>query len=248
MAAMQAIGVIPARMESRRFPGKVLAPIGGLPVLRRVWEGARTAKTLRDVLVATDDDTISAACRDFGAEVVRTRADHPTGSDRLAEVAGGLDDAIIVNIQGDEPLIEGFVVDAAVEALHEDPDVPMASVVHAAPMAAVHDPNRVKVALDRRGRALYFSRNCIPALRPGGPAAPVWQHVGVYAYRRPFLLEFAKLARGTLEQAEGLEQLRALEHGYGIRCAVVEDWHSTPVDVPDDILRVETRLRELGRL
>jgi 3-deoxy-manno-octulosonate cytidylyltransferase (CMP-KDO synthetase) len=244
---MQAVGLIPARRESRRFPGKALARVGGLPVIRRVWEGARTAATLRDVLVATDDDDIAAACRGFGAAVVRTRDDHPTGSDRLAEVARDLDDEIVVNIQGDEPLIEGFVVDAAVAALSEDPEAPMSSVVHAAPPEALDDPNRVKAVLDRRRRALYFSRGRIPAPRAGAGSAPVWQHVGVYAYRRPFLCELAQLPRGELELAEGLEQLRALEHGHPIRCAVVAGWHSLPVDVPADIARVEARLRELGR-
>jgi len=245
--AMKAVGVIPARRESQRFPGKALAPVGGIPVIRRVWEGARRAKSLRDVLVATDDDDIAAACRDFGAGVVRTRSDHPTGSDRIAEVARGLDDDVVVNIQGDEPLIEGFVVDAAVEALREDPEVSLASVVHRAPPESCDDPHRVKVVLDRHQRALYFSRSPIPARRAGGRETPLWQHIGVYAYRRPFLLAFARLARGELEQSEGLEQLRALEHGFAIRCAVVEGWHGTPVDVPADIPRIEARLRELGR-
>jgi 3-deoxy-manno-octulosonate cytidylyltransferase (CMP-KDO synthetase) len=247
MAAMTAVGLIPARYRAARFPGKALAPIAGVPMLRRVWEGARSAKALRAVLVATDDERIADACRSFGAEPVLTRADHPTGTDRLAEVAQGLEDEIVVNIQGDEPLIEGFVVDAAVEALIEDPEVPMSSVVHAADGDALDDENRVKVALDRRNRALYFSRSRIPALRSGGRATRLWQHVGLYAYRRPFLLEFVGLARGALEQSEGLEQLRALEHGHRIRCAIVEGWRSAPVDVPDDIARVEARLAALGR-
>ena len=244
---MRAVGVIPARVGAGRFPGKALTPIGGLPMIRRVWEGAQTAKTLRAVLIATDDARIADAALAFGAEVVMTRSDHATGSDRVAEVARRLDDEIVVDIQGDEPLIEGFVIDAAVEALHEDPEAPMATVVHAADPASLGNADRVKVALDRAGHALYFSRSPIPAQRGTGPAPRCWQHVGLYAYRRPFLLEFASLPRGPLERAEELEQLRALEHGYRIRCAVVEGWSSTPVDAPEDIAAVEARLTLLGR-
>jgi 3-deoxy-manno-octulosonate cytidylyltransferase (CMP-KDO synthetase) len=247
MAAMKAVGVIPARYQAARFPGKALTPIRGLPMVRRVWEGARSAKTLRAVLVATDDERIADACRGFGAEVRMTRADHPTGTDRLAEVALDLRDEIVVNIQGDEPLIEGFVVDAAVEALLEDPDVPMSTVIHAATPAALDDANRVKVVVDRRGFALYFSRSRIPALRDTGRATRVWQHVGLYAYRRPFLLNYVRMAPGSLEQSEELEQLRALEHGHRIRCAIVEGWRSAPVDVPEDVAEVEARLADPAR-
>jgi 3-deoxy-manno-octulosonate cytidylyltransferase (CMP-KDO synthetase) len=240
---MKAVGVIPARYASGRFPGKALAPISGLPMIRRVWEGARSAKTLRTVLVATDDERIADACRAFGANAVLTRRDHRTGTDRLAEVALGLDDDVVVNIQADEPLIEGFVVDAAVEALSEVPHAPMSTVVHAIDRRALADENRVKVVLDRRNFALYFSRSPIPALRDAGHAPRSWQHVGLYAYRRDFLLEYTKLAPGILERAESLEQLRALEHGHRIRCAIVEGWHSAPVDVPGDIPAVEARLQ-----
>jgi len=247
MAAMKAVGVIPARWASSRFPGKALAPIAGVPMIQRVWEGARSAKTLRGVIVATDDERIADACRGFGADVWLTRADHATGTDRLAEVALALGDDIVVNVQGDEPLIEGFAVDAAVEALLEDPDVPMSTLVHAAEREAEDDPNRVKVTLDRRGFALYFSRSRIPARRAEGRATRVWQHVGIYAYRRPFLLDFVALAPGELERAEGLEQLRALEHGHRIRCAVIEGWRGAAVDVPADVAAVEARLAERRR-
>lgn len=244
---MRAVGVIPARYRSMRFPGKPLAPIAGRPMLQHVWEGARTAKSLRAVLVATDDERIAAACREFGAEVVMTRGDHPTGTDRLAEVAQALEDDVVVNVQGDEPLIEGFVVDAAIEALCRDPQVPMATVVHAVEGEAIDDPNRVKVVLDQGGDALYFSRSRIPALR--NPEAPLryWQHVGLYAYRREFLAEYVRLEPTPAERAEALEQLRALENGHRIRCAIVEGWASVPVDVPSDVARVEARLREMGR-
>ena len=244
---MTAVGVIPARWQATRFPGKPLAPIAGVPMVRRVWEGARGAKSLQRVIVATEDARVADVCRGFGAEVAMTRSDHETGTDRLAEVAHSIDAAIVVNIQGDEPLIEGWVIDAAVRALQEDPSVPMSTVVHPAEPEGLDDPNRVKVALDRSGIALYFSRSRIPALRDTKAAPRYWQHVGLYAYRRAFLLDFVKLERTPLELAEALEQLRALEHGYRIRCGKVENWLGIPVDVPADVARVEARLQETGR-
>ena len=241
---MRAVGLIPARYRASRFPGKPLAPIAGMPMIQRVWRGARSAKSLERVIVATDDARIADACRGFGAEVALTRADHASGTDRIAEVAAGLDCDVVVNVQGDEPLIEGFVIDAVVAALAEDPEVQIATLVHAAEPDALGDPNRVKVVLDRRGRALYFSRSAIPFARAGESEPRCWQHVGLYAYRREFLLRFAALAPTPAERAEGLEQLRALEHGFKIRCAVIEGWTSAAVDVPADMALVEARLRE----
>ncbi len=241
---MRAVGVIPARYQASRFPGKPLAAIAGIPMIQRVWQAARGAKSLDRVIVATDDARIADVCRSFGAEVVLTRADHPSGTDRIAEVAARLSDDVIVNVQGDEPLIEGFVIDAAIEALALDREAAIATVVHTADAGALADPNRVKVVLDRRGRALYFSRSAIPFTREGREPPICWQHVGLYAYRRPFLLRFAGLSPTPAEQAEGLEQLRALEHGFAIRCAVVEGWRSASVDVPADVARVEARLVE----
>ena len=241
---MRAVGVIPARYQSSRFPGKPLAPIAGVPMIQRVWRGARGAKSLERVIVATDDARIADACRGFGAEVALTRADHASGTDRIAEVAAGLDCDVVVNVQGDEPLIEGFVIDAVVSALAEDEEVPIATLVHAAETAALADPNRVKVVLDRRGRALYFSRSAIPFGRLRESEPRCWQHVGLYAYRREFLLRFPTLDPTPAERAEGLEQLRALEHGFKVRCAVIEGWTSASVDVPADIAAVEARLRE----
>src|SRR5262245_31694507 len=136
---MKAVGLIPARHAATRFPGKPLAPIAGVPMVRRAWGGARS---LREVIVATDDERVASACRGFGARVAMTRSDHATGTDRLAEVAAGLDDEVVVNIQGDEPLVEGWVIDAAVEALAEDPGAPMATVVHPADADGLDDPNR----------------------------------------------------------------------------------------------------------
>ncbi len=246
---MNAVGLIPARYAAQRFPGKPLAPIAGKPMLQHVYEGARQAKRLREVVVATDDERIAAACSEFGAPCVMTSPDHPTGTDRLAEAAAALEGDVIVNIQGDEPLIEGFVIDAAVEALAADPGAVMSTLVHEAEPSALADPNRVKVVLDQRGRALWFSRACIPLLREtNDPAAePVWwQHVGLYVYRREFLLEFVTLAQTPAERAEGLEQLRALEHGHAIRAAILEGWQSRAVDVPGDVDEVERALRERG--
>jgi len=240
---MTAVGVIPARYRASRFPGKPLAEIAGVPMIQRVVEGTRQAGCLRDVLVATDDERIARACESFGAPVCMTSPDHPTGTDRLAEVARTLDDDIIVNVQGDEPLIEGWVIEAAVAALEESPEADMATLVHAAGEDALDDPNRVKVVLDRAGHALWFSRLPIPMQREGAPKPRIWQHVGLYAYRREFLLRFVELEPGEAEQAEALEQLRALEHGHRIRAAIVSGWQGIPVDRPEDVARVEAALR-----
>jgi len=239
---MSAVGIIPARYRASRFPGKPLTQIAGRPMLHHVIEGARRAKRLREVWVATDDERIAEAAAALGAPVAMTSPEHPTGTDRLAEAAASLSDAVVVNIQGDEPLIEGFVIDAAIEALEADAGAAMATVVHRLEPAALADPNRVKVVLDRAGRALYFSRAAIPYRRSDATAPRYFQHVGLYAYRRDALLRFVTLAQGEAERAEGLEQLRALEHGLAIRCAVIEGWQSVPVDVPADVARVEAQL------
>ena len=242
-ARMRAVAIIPARHAATRFPGKPLAPIAGVPLVQRVWDGTRQAKSIERVLIATDDERIATACRRFGAEVVMTRADHPTGTDRIAEVAAGLDADVIVNVQGDEPLIEGPVIDATVELLARDAALPMATLVHPAEPGAQDDPNRVKVVLDRRGRALYFSRSPLPYHRDGvaAGAALGHKHIGLYAYRRDFLLTFAGLAPTPLEQAEQLEQLRALEWGFRIKVIEVAA-ASIEVDTAQDLERARTLL------
>ena len=246
MGGPLAVGVVPARWASTRFPGKPLAEIAGRPMIEWVVEGTRRATRLSRVVVATDDARIADACASAGIDAVMTSPDHATGTDRLAEVAASIDEPLVVNVQGDEPLIEGFVIDAAVAALDDAPDTPMSTVVHAAKPDALGDPNRVKVVLDRSGHALYFSRAPIPHARDGGDA-PVWQHVGLYVYRRDFLLALQRLPQTELERLEALEQLRVLEHGHRIRCAIVDGWHSVPVDVPDDVAVVEAALRRRGR-
>lgn len=208
-------------------------------MIQRVWEGSRQAKRLREVYVATDDARIAEHCRAFGAPVLMTHERHPTGTDRIAEAAACLEDEVIVNIQGDEPLIEGFVVDAVVEALLEEERFGMATLVQAADAGEIDDPNRVKVVLDRQGCALYFSRSPIPHPHRAGPEARYWHHIGIYAYRREFLLQFVSMPQTPAEQSEALEQLRALEHGFPIRVAVVEDFQSVAVDVPADVAIAE---------
>jgi 3-deoxy-manno-octulosonate cytidylyltransferase (CMP-KDO synthetase) len=217
--------------------------IRGKTMIERVYRGAAEASRLDDLRVATDDPRIADACRAFGAPVEMTRSDHETGSDRLAEVAGRVPAEIVVNIQGDEPLIRGFVIDAAVEALQKSGAAVMSTVAHRLPTGAEEDSNRVKVVCDLSGGALYFSRAPIPFPREASTAS-VLQHVGLYAFRREFLLDYAKLAPTPLETRESLEQLRVLEHGYKIQVAEIADWESCPVDVPADIRRVEAQLRD----
>jgi 3-deoxy-manno-octulosonate cytidylyltransferase (CMP-KDO synthetase) len=243
---MTVLAILPARYGSTRFPGKPLTPIAGKPMIQHVWERTRLAKRIDAVAIATDDPRIRDACLAFGADVEMTSPDHPTGTDRLAEVALRHDHDVIVNVQGDEPLIEGFVVDAAVDALigpaAGTPRASMSTIVHRAEPEAFDDPNRVKVVVDEQGFALYFSRAPIPFRRKDTGLAPL-QHVGLYVYRRDFLLEFVRWPRTPAEQAEELEQLRALENGHRIRVAEIEGWTSIPVDVPEDVAKVEAALR-----
>jgi len=243
---MSVLAILPARFGSTRFPGKPLTPIAGKPMIQHVWERTRLAKHVDAVMIATDDERIRSVCEGFGAEVEMTASDHPTGTDRLAEVASRHEHEIIVNVQGDEPLIEGFVIDTAIEALLRDDNTAMSTIVHRAEPAAFDDPNRVKVVVDTNGIALYFSRAPIPFRRKDLGLLPL-QHVGLYVYRRDFLLDFVKLPRSPAEEAEELEQLRALENGYRIRAAEVEGWTSVPVDVPEDVPIVEAALVAAAR-
>ena len=177
-----------------------------------------------------------------------TRVDHPTGTDRVAEVAESVDDDILVNVQGDEPQIEGAAIDAVVNTLLQAPDVPMSTLVHPLSPEYMNDANRVKVDFDDQCDARRFWRSATPGERPYTGASRCWQHVGLYAYRRDFLLEFVALPQTAGERALGLEQLRVLENGYRIRCAVLDSYRSISVDVPADVALVERRLKELERV
>jgi 3-deoxy-manno-octulosonate cytidylyltransferase (CMP-KDO synthetase) len=242
---MSVVGLIPARWASSRFPGKVATPIAGRSMLERVWRGAKRCSQLRDVIVATDDARVVDLCGKFGARALMTSPKHSTGTDRIAELARELGDQVVVNIQGDEPLIEPFVIDVAVQALVADPALPMATVARALQAGELEDPNAVKLLRTDLGRAHWFSRKPIPA--PEGVPSRHWHHVGLYAYRRDFLLKFVSLAEGRHEQAERLEQLRALENGYPIGVGLVEGWRGLSVDVPGDVPRVEAELRRVER-
>jgi 3-deoxy-manno-octulosonate cytidylyltransferase (CMP-KDO synthetase) len=244
--APRVIGIIPARFGSERFPGKVIAPLAGKPLVVHTYERACAAKSLHEVVVATDDPRVVDAVKPYNVRTVMTRGDHPTGTDRIAEVAAGLDVDIIVNVQADEPLVDPGLIDAVVKPLIDDPGVPMATARHPIrETALIHDPNCVKVVCDRNGHALYFSRSPIPFVRATGhdPRREnlYWQHIGLYVFRRDFLLRFAQMKPTPLEQLEKLEQLRVLENGYVI--AVVEAGARTiGVDTPEDLARAEEAL------
>jgi 3-deoxy-manno-octulosonate cytidylyltransferase (CMP-KDO synthetase) len=233
------LGVIPARFASSRYPGKALAKLAGKPMIEHVWERANMSRYLSDVLVATDDDRIANAVHKFGGHVRMTRADHPTGTDRLAEVASSEDAALYVNIQGDEPLIDPEAIDAAILSVHGDETVDMGTL-----KKQIVDPtdivntNVVKVVTNLLGDAIYFSRCPIPYERDGRTGVPIYfKHIGLYVYRRDFLLHYPDLTVGPLEEAERLEQLRAIENGYRIR-VVETDYESLGVDTPEDLERV----------
>ena len=239
------LGVIPARFGSTRFPGKVLALLSSKTVLQHVYERACQSRYLSDTIVATDDERVYRAARSFGAPVRMTRADHVSGTDRVAEVASAEEASVVVNIQGDEPLIDPAAIDAAILPVVHDAGVAMATLKkRIEDPREVDDPNVVKVVTNRAGDAIYFSRCAIPYAREAGGA---WfKHIGLYVYRRDFLLGFSQLPMGPLERAERLEQLRALENRYPIR-VVETNYESLGVDTPEDLERV-SRLFEASML
>jgi len=232
-----AVAIIPARYASTRFPGKMLASETGKPLVQHVYERAAKAQRIECVIVATDDQRIAEAVMQFGGQAVMTSPDHANGSSRIAEVAATLDADVIVNVQGDEPEIEPAVIDRAVATLAEQTDCVVSTV--ASPFAEDEDPanpNVVKVVCDQRNRALYFSRSPIPFDRDAGVGAGdrarYMKHVGLYAYRRAFLLRYVTLPETPLERAEKLEQLRVLEHGESMAVAVCETT-AQGIDTPE---------------
>ncbi len=258
-----AVGIIPARYGSTRFPGKPLAPLEGKPLIQHVWERAVRARKLERVVVATDDQRIQAAVAAFGGEVIMTAPDHTSGTDRAAEAVRRIESRgepieIVLSIQGDEPLLDPAALDALVGVLEEDPSLEFATL--AEPFTSVSDvldPGTCKVVTGAAGDALYFSRSPIPFLRSAGPGgiAPLaaalarrpqpvsgyFRHVGIYAFRREALAAFSRLPAGTLEAMEGLEQLRVLEAGRRMR-VVISSHATVDVDTPEDLETVRSLL------
>ncbi len=242
---MRAVVVIPARYASTRFPGKPLARLMGKPLIEHVYTRAREAKSVDRVVVATDDRRIMEAVRQFGGDCVMTDTGHRSGSDRLGEVAVNLDADVIVNVQGDEPLISPDVIDAVVQ-VHGGEKAPDIATV-AVPMGSTEDysdRNIVKVVIDNRGFALYFSRSAIPHGWHVGSGEAL-RHMGIYAYSRAALLNFVSLPVGKLEKIEDLEQLRALENGMNIFVVKVDEFNPIGVDRPEDLLKVEAMMKEM---
>ncbi len=255
---MRAAVIIPARLDSARFPGKVLAPLHGRPLIEHVWERACGSASASEIIVATDSLNVLEAVHAFGGRAVMTDPGHPSGTDRIAEVARTLDCDIIVNVQGDEPLIRAEVIDLVAGLLEEDERASLGTAAtRCTDPAEIADPNVVKVVLDREGFAMYFSRAPIPYNRDkwpsladaadgdavredgaaeNGPAGPL-RHIGIYSYRREVLLRLTELEPTRLERIEKLEQLRALEHGMRIKVGIT-DFESHGVDTPEDLVRV----------
>ena len=235
---MKTAVIIPARMGSMRFPGKVLADLGGKPVIQHVWENAMRSKA-DSVTVAADDPRVEQAVKAFGGHVVMTKPSHPSGSDRVWEAAQSTDAELIVNVQGDEPFLPHEVIDDLIDAMH-GPDAPaMGTVVLPCSRADIAaNPNLPKVVLTTDDYALYFSRSMIPYLREGGEETEVYRHWGIYAYRRETLAKFVSLPEGRLERCEKLEQLRALENGIRIK-VIKTSFDSIGIDTPDDLVRAQ---------
>jgi 3-deoxy-manno-octulosonate cytidylyltransferase (CMP-KDO synthetase) len=235
-SALQIVVIIPARFASTRLPGKPLADIDGRPMIEHVYRRVSASPIVSQVIVATDDLRIATRVTGFGGKVRLTKATHLTGTDRLAEVAATLDCDIVVNVQGDEPLIDPNAIDEAVEPFFSDPGAQVTTLYRRiSDPGELSNPNIVKIVVDRGGYALYFSRAPIPYTRdPRGGWPPLYRHIGLYAYRRSALMVLATLEPTPLERAEALEQLRALEHGIRIK-AVETKYDSIGVDTPEDL-------------
>ena len=238
------IGVIPSRYASQRLPAKALVDLLGRTMVQRVYEQAKKARTLSRVIVATDDARIESVVKSFGGEVVMTSPDIASGSDRVAAVAEKVQGDIFVNIQGDEPLIPPALIDQAVQGLVKDPPAVVGTAAKRIQSAdELSNPAVVKVVFDRNGHALYFSRSVIPHVRDKQhqaewpSAAAIYKHIGIYVFRRDFLLEFSAMGQSPLEKAEKLEQLRILESGHKIAVAITE-YDSIPIDTQEDVERV----------
>lgn len=236
---MKIVGIIPARYGSTRLEGKPLKDICGKPMIQRVYEAAQGAKLLDQIYVATDDPRIVAAVKDFGSNVQLTSVDHKTGTDRIAEVAANLDVDIVVNLQGDEPLLNPAMIDEVIQPLVDEPDLPMSTLcVPIVEEDALHDPNVVKVVFDQRGNALYFSRALIPYPRKRDNFT-AYEHLGLYAYRKAFLMTYIRLPQSRLEINESLEQLRVLEAGYRLKVVIsAHPYDGVSVDTEEDLARV----------
>ena len=248
--SVNVIGVIPARYGSSRLEGKPLADLAGKTMIHRVYEQAKKSTLLTDLIVATDDERIVAAVKKFGGKVQLTSVAHKTGSDRILEVVENMDVDIVVNIQGDLPLLDPLMIDEAVRPLIDDPEIPMSTLkMLIAEHRHMQNPNVAKVITDLNGFALYFSRAAIPFARDGHYRA-VFEHIGLYAYQKKFLYIFTRLPQSPLEQIEMLEQLRVLENGYQIK--VVEtaskraDIRAFSVDTEADRLQAAELVREFG--
>ncbi len=244
---MKVLCVIPARYASTRLPGKPLSMIAGKPMIQHVYERACQAQLPDEVVVATDNELVEKAVLDFGGKAVMTSPDHPSGTDRLAEVALMYPDIdVIVNVQGDEPMIPPEVIDRLAEAFTGDADLNMATMKVIMDEEDYENPAAVKVVTDQQGYALYFSRSLMPYPRNKPEGFKVFKHVGIYAYRRNFLLKYAALAPTPLEKAESLEQLRALENGYKIK-VLESDFQGIGVDTPEDLAAVNALFEKMKK-
>lgn len=253
---MKCIAVIPARWHSTRFKGKVLADINGKPMVQHVWERVKRAHEIDEIIVAVDKEKVFKIVESFGGKAVYTSPEQPSGTDRLAEVVNALDADVIINIQGDEPLVHPLMVDELAQVFEYDKDVQMATIVKRIHRKEdIADPNVVKVVVDRKGYALYFSRSPIPFLSKSGSGGSgyvadiedvsgrYFKHIGLYSYTKDFLFTYTNLPKSMLEEEEKLEQLRVLEHGYKIK-TIETTYDTIGVDTPEDLEKVKELLQE----